>query len=364
MGLLGSLLRPLASEAAARARLLGTLAAARLRRRRQPLRRSRPHVLFVMERWCDCNPAAGRTNSSHNLVGSLVASGVASHAVFPYDAFHLRARRPAALGLFRAVLRERPDVLVVSVVLGQSICPPPFALELCRRLLGVPVVLVWFDFVLPEVRALAARWERAGTASVVLDAPTLAREGAARHRILPMWTPQDPRVFRPREAPRDLDVCFLGSVAPYPERRQAVAALAASGLRVFTGGGQREQPLSLEDYAATLARSRIAVNFSRHWRGPDLRQSKGRVFEALHCGAALLEERNPETAHWLREGEEYAGFDGPGDLMRAVRELLADPARLGRIAAAGRAAAATRFGASRFWESVLQAAGVPAAKRD
>ena len=38
--------------------------------------RQKPYVLFVTEKWCDCNPDRGPTNSEHNLFGSLEASGL------------------------------------------------------------------------------------------------------------------------------------------------------------------------------------------------------------------------------------------------------------------------------------------------
>ena len=33
--------------------------------------RTKPHILFVTEKWCDYSPLGGPTNSEHNLFGSL-----------------------------------------------------------------------------------------------------------------------------------------------------------------------------------------------------------------------------------------------------------------------------------------------------
>lgn len=56
---------------------------------------SRPkrHVLFVTEKWCDANPDYGLSNNTHNLLGSLEASGLATHSQFCYDEYRSRNSR-------------------------------------------------------------------------------------------------------------------------------------------------------------------------------------------------------------------------------------------------------------------------------
>ena len=45
----------------------------------------RPKVLFVSEKWVDCNPARGLSSVHHNFIGSLRATGLADISCFFID---------------------------------------------------------------------------------------------------------------------------------------------------------------------------------------------------------------------------------------------------------------------------------------
>lgn len=360
--MLGSLLNSLPAYVRLRTRLQAcALALGLLLRRRWRKRgpRDKPRILFVMERWSGCNPQSGLTNSMHNLVGSLEASELAEARLYHYDWFWHRTKRNTDVGLMRAIARHRPDMLFVSIVPRVTLHPTEGALAVCRRLLGLPVVFVWFDFVVPDVvRKPALTFSRIATASIVLDAPAaVTADPEARGRMLPLWTPQDPRIFRDRGLARDFDVCFLGSRARHPDRLRYLDALRSMGVRLVEGGGSGENYVSVQVYAEAMARSRIVVNFSRRV-GMDAHQNKGRVFEAMYCGALLLEQRNPETAHWLEDGVDYLSFETEEELKDRVREMLADDAARERIARNGQRKVMEKYDGRRFWEEVLKAAGV------
>jgi Glycosyl transferases group 1 len=337
---------------------------ARAHRRRatpKPPRRrdGRPDVLFVMERWCDCNPACGVTNSEHNLRGSLAATGLAGQRQFAYDRYVLRTGRRADVGLLREIARRPPSLLIVTVVPGASYHPSFACLWFIRHILRIPVVFIWFDFVdTGLVRTLALIYSLVSKTSVVLDAPhTVAASPLLSALYLPLWTPQDPRVFTPPDdqAPRDIDVCFLGSRVSYPDRLECLERLRQLPIRLVEGGGQREARLSVEEYVSLYKRSKIVVNFSANVIRLEADQAKGRVFEATLCGALLLESRNLETRHWLRHGEDYIEFTTAEDLVRKVQWFLAHDQDRRRIAKLGSLSAHSLCNAWRFWDLLLTA---------
>ena len=310
-----------------------------------------------MEKWCDCDPARGPTNSLHNIVGSLRNTGSADARLFFFDQYLLRTKRPPVLGFLRAVARHRPDMVFVMINAGRHLHPSPLSLWLVSRLWHVPLVFCWFDFVSAAVRPLALRFSKLARASVVLDAPaTVSADPALRKRFIPLWTPQDERTFRARSMERDVDVCFLGSRKHYPDRIRVLDRVRTLGVRLLEGGGQRESYVAVDEYAALMARSKIVINFSREIGGSERDQNKGRVFEAMLCGAMVLEQRNAETAHWFTEGVDLACFGSEEEAVERILWYLAHPQELAAMAASGRARTIRQYDAAHFWESVIRAA--------
>lgn len=317
----------------------------------------KPQVLFVMERWCDCDPERGTTNSLHNLCGSLAATGMAEQRRFFYDWFSLRTGHRSDLGLLREIRKKRPSVIVVTVAIGRKKHPAYATLMFIRWVLRIPVVFVWFDFVQKPIEKLARTYARVAALSIVLDVPVALSSGPLmRRRFLPLWCPQDPRYFCVSDPSRvrDIDVCFLGSRANHPDRRRLLTRLRQLPIRLYEGGGQREQRLSLAEYVDLLQRSKIVVNFSRAIGGSAEHQVKGRVFEVIHCGAMLLETRNRETPHWLEPQTDYVEFDGEDDLVAKVERCLQNEAERNEIALSGFEKSRTMYSASHFWEAVFQ----------
>lgn len=131
------------------------------------------------------------------------------------------------------------------------------------------------------------------------------------------------------EVARDLDLAFAGNLHPVVQRERApwierLLRLGESDVSCEVRSG-----LFGEDYGRFLNRARIG--FNRSIRG----EMNLRSFEVPACGAVLLMEReNLEVRDYLEPGEEVVLY-GPDDFEQIVRDLLADPERLDRIARAG-----------------------------
>ena len=145
-----------------------------------------------------------------------------------------------------------------------------------------------------------------------------------------LWLPPCPSAHHaaPAEPPeKTWDLLFAGTVDPEttPERHRFLARLKRTLPELEVRRG---------NFAELFPKARLVLNIAE--RG-DL---NFRVFEALACGACLVTPRIANGQDELfRDGEHLFTYD-PADtdgLVALVRELLADPARMSRVAAAGHA---------------------------
>ena len=164
------------------------------------------------------------------------------------------------------------------------------------------------------------------------------------------------------------DVSFIGVMYPY--RMELVERLRANGVSVAVNphrpdaaaddaGSRMNQPGWL-DYMAGLASSRMTLNFSQSSAGR-FEQLKTRVIEATLAGTLLLTDDLDRTRRFWVPEEEYVYFRDVGALPRIVSDLLSDPERVRRVAAAGQKKARS-IAHTNFWGGIdagLQRRGLP-----
>lgn len=322
---------------------------------REQVVKNKVNVLFVTEKWCDGNPAAGETNSFHNLMGSLEVSELANYECLHFDEYYINNKKNADEELLRICQQSRPDVIVGSYL------PHPAHTNINSETwakvkeMGIPIVFMWFDTIIPFIAAIADSLAPYSTVSIALD--TSDPQVSNKDKFLSLWTPQDTRHFFNAHAVRDIDVCFLGSMHGYTDRIVGVEALKYNGIEVMQMGGQRERPLSLEAYVNVLQRAKICLNFAKH-RGQPFVQAKGRIFEATLCGALLMDADNSQTKKWYSPGEHYISFKDERDLVEKVKHYLNNDGERGSIAQAGWLKASTSYTPRNFWKAVFERAGV------
>jgi hypothetical protein len=227
-------------------------------------------------------------------------------------------------------------------------------LHAARALYGARLVFSFGDLAYRYLTAYAAGYAAIGDVSVSWDGNgSLLQEMVPGKTVLDFAAPRDGRIFRDRKIERDVDVCFIGQVHRYPDRRDMLAALQARGVSVTVQGGEQGFYLSWEGYADLLNRSKIVLNFSRTKDG--VHQIKGRVIETLLCGALLLESENNVTSRYLEPYRHYVPFGDADDLARKIRHYLADDVARRAIADAGRAHVEANLSERIWWRSVLDA---------
>ena len=317
-------------------------------------------VLIVGERWCDAKPGGSLSNLNHNIVGSLETTGLAEISTLFLDEVAAGGGAVDA-ALLASVAESPPDLLYLTPLPGHPINPRPDTLDVIRMKYGVPVAAMYWDSALPGQVKFADGFGDSVDFNIAIDCYTVYPQVSAHpERYLPLWTPQDPRVFYRNHTARDIDVSFIGSAARYPDREGALAQLAQAGIAVTKSGGQREDRLSIEDYAAMLRRSKITLNFSKVF-APEVpsHQFKGRVLEAMLCGALLLEPNNLQTRRWFTPGVEYDTFGTFEELVGKVRHYLDGEDARRTMTARAEAKAKADLSAEAFWTAVFVRAKLP-----
>lgn len=116
--------------------------------------------------------------------------------------------------------------------------------------------------------------------------------------------------------------------------RCAVFGGGAAGLDGWGAQAVRLGPLAWPDQAAAYSRARLGLNVMR-WQ--DDAGLNVKPYEITASGAACLCARRAGVEEVFEPGSEIAVFEGPAQAARLAGELLGDPARLERLADAGRA---------------------------
>jgi len=321
--------------------------------RRTILNRAKPrnkrHVLFVTEKWFECNPMMGRSNTEHNLLGSLEASGLATQDQFHYDEYCLQYHRPCDAALLQLCMETEPDILIFSQ--PDAYAPRWETFGLIRKRLGIPVVVIWWDF-LPDAESILQYVDL----NIVLQSVYL-KETSHPEKYLLMWTPQDPRIYYNPNLIRDINISFIGDKNK-PDRLKGICALNNNSLNVYLSGGMRDHRLTSDEYAHVHMRSKIALNFSGGGFWSDearfrVHHAKGRIFESTLCGAMLLESDNPETKIWFEPMVDYVPFSNETDLIEKVKYYLEHDVEREIIAANGYQKAKKMYNCEKFWMIVF-----------
>lgn len=173
---------------------------------------------------------------------------------------------------------------------------------------------------------------------------TTDREAYAAYQALPgvvpilsQWGVDSGRLFGPGGT-RSIQVSFVG--ARRPHRARMVAAVRRAGIQVTVRGtGWTEGRATTDELYGIPRASLIALNFSDssqpHRRGRT--QLKARPFELAASGCCVVTEPDPQLAAFYDVDRQVVVAEGPHQLIRTLRWLLADePERMDRAYSAWR----------------------------
>lgn len=334
-------------------------------------------VLFVMERYCDANPAMGPTNSESQLVGAVESTGLVGEIKRFY--FESLAQKIGVQAMSRLLVEDcevfQPALILYSALgglLGYQLNPSDQALQEIRNK-GIPLYTCLWDTEGREWETWQ-RWLPGADGVLIIDTVVRAEYYVRDPKVIQAYSAIDPRDFYDRGLERDIDVCFVGGIDPqrWPDRVRQINFLRANGINVVAVGGQRANRLSWEEYATYLNRSKISLSFTvvelfaRTLDGAMVQrrtsQLKGRVFETLSCGAMLMEDDGMQTREFFQPGEDYVMFHGQDDLLDKVHYYLTHEDERQAIARSGHEKATKIYNARNMWGAIFKKIGYPPPK--
>jgi hypothetical protein len=274
----------------------------------------------------------------------------------PRSYFYWDSDRPV-LGLgvdfYFKTIRLRPRVLVLSSYSTRVYYQPAAWLFVLLKWHGIKIVALWWDTCSESFAASVGKILDDIDVHVIMEnpllrfAPSSDGEKLARKSLV-AFSPFDPMESM---GPRDIDVAFFGQTGDYRGvRRKYLDYLLDSGVALYYSAYSKDQQCPQDRYYEILGRSRIGINFSRSVSGHQL---KARVFEVMHSGAMLLEERNDQTAFYFTEGTDYVAFSSEEEMVEKIRYYLQHEEECLAIARSGYLKVRSRFTGKQFWEMLL-----------
>jgi hypothetical protein len=342
------------------------------------------NILFVSLKWTDATP--GRPLSSvHLLMDTLNQSGLGKATGFFCDE-HIHTHGTQCDEAFlKHCWQYRPDVLFlfptqldIAVTIENRpngkggpfyLFPRNDTIKYVRNKLGVPVINAVGDAWGVEA---FNRFEGMGDFSdvILLFEPEseFLTMTAMPSKYAILWYPINQKRFDRNGRDQDIPVSFIGRthspsanetvsvespLHQYVYRYHFLQKLIGLGIPVFrAGGAQNAYPLSDDMVSQYIQRSKMTLNFSYH--SPNKRLFRGRVWEALSCGAMLLEEDNASIRHFLEPMKHYVPFSDTREAAEKIRFYHSNNAEREAIADEAYRLVHTQFSNNEFWSRCIR----------
>jgi len=276
---------------------------------------------------------------------------------YPYRFFYWDSNRPL-LGLgvdfYFKTIRLQPKILILSSYNSGVYYQPPAWLFALLKWQGVKIVALWWDTCYDGFADSVGKILDNIDVHVIMEnpllrfAPTNLGEKLAK-KSLAAFSPFDP--MQSLNGSRDIEVAFFGQTGDYRGvRRKYLNHLLGSGVALYYSAYSKEQQSTQDEYYEILKKTKIGINFSMSVSGHQL---KARVFEVMHSGAMLLEERNDQIAAYFTEDLDYVAFSNEKEMLEKIQYYLQHDEERLAIARNGYLKVRTNFTGKQFWRMVL-----------
>ena len=311
--------------------------------------RTKPVVMFIGDYWCAGNPNMGLSEWEGNIWASLESTGLVDLARFHFDKFYYHTGKRPDQALVERVDAIKPDAIVLIIYKPLGSDPTVMHPDTLRvlNMMGMPIITIWGDLEAQQQKDIAKTVAPFTTANF----GTANKEDTESVGFKYMHVPKDPRIWHNPNVDRTIDVLFFGSYGLGREERQkALQYLIDNNIKLIVGGSEGRDHYTTEDYAGGYKQAKIAISFSRaHGRNV----VNARPFEAMACGAMVLEQESTEMKKLFEEGKEYVEWKDEVDLLEKVRYYLEHEEERETIAKAGQKKLEEVYSANKFWEEAL-----------
>src|SRR3989338_1992551 len=309
-------------------------------------------VFFIADKWVNGNQRFGLSEWEGNLWASLKVLYLAEVDVFHLDDYHRLWKQRGDVALLEKIEEFQPDIicLITNKMPGSDVNVPEWStFDRIKNVLKIPLIAIWGDLEHPEQLNIT----KAMLPYVKYHVATASAAIVARIRhpekYLYMWVPKNPLVFFDSGQQRDIDLSYIGS--PKKDRLARVKYLVSHGVSVIHTGGERGGVhLKTMDYAELFRKSKITLSFSR---AVFCHVINARPFEAMLCGAMVLEEESFETPKLYTPFVDYVPYFSNKDLLEKARYYLMHDEERAMIAHNGHLKTEKLYSAERFWRLLI-----------
>ena len=311
--------------------------------------RRKPIVLFVGDYYCAGHPAMGLSEWEGNIWASLESTGLAEVARFHFDKYYYNTGNRGDSALIERIDAIKPDyvVLIIYKHFGQDQAVLLENTMKVIQMMGVPVITIWGDLEAQKQRDIAK----------TLEPYCKKMIGTANKAVVEslgytyLHVPKDPRIFNNPNKTRDIDIVFSGSYGIGRwERQQYLHHLLNNGIKLVVGGSEGGEHFTTEEYADRYKRAKLALSFSK-CHGANV--VNARPFEAMSCGAMLLEQESPELVKLFVPYIDYIPWKDECDLLDKVKYYLERDDERKAIADNGCRKVQELYSAKIFWTNAL-----------
>lgn len=311
----------------------------------------KPKVLFVIDKWCAGEKKYGESEFENNLFFSLKTTQLAIVDRFHYDEFYDQHKELGDKAFINKCMAFNPSLicLVIYRKPGSSVNTPTFeTLLFIKEKLKIPILSIWGQTDSAEQIEISKSILPYVNLNIATPSSTSVARINKHDKYVYLWVPKDNSFFNNKNKGRDIEISYVGSSKH--ERMKVIRYLRENGVSVYSAGGEREQHLSKIEYADLLQRSKITLSFSR---SSFSHVTNARTFEAMSCGAMVMEQAGIETAKLFEPFVDYVPFYSKNDLLEKVRYYLKNGNELMQIAASGYNKYQAMYTADRFWSLVF-----------
>ncbi len=313
-----------------------------------------PKIIIAIGKYFGLDPANGLSDEKTLWIDTLREVGVAEVFEYYYDT----GDYDNTTRLIRTCVEINPDLLILnSYDPNNPLYPDIYAISVVKKQLQIPIIAFWYDAThhnfINSIRGVLPYIDL----NITPDNPTFSfltgSDLNLRERFTSTVLPYNQNIYRNLNSNRDIPISFMGQVDGHRSNRipvliKVMSAFPASYVSVLN----RRDFMPYSHCLEIMQRSRMVLNFCD---GAELKQLKGRVFEAGYCGALVLEQANNEIDCFLRPMQDYVPWDTPEDLLEKIRYYLTHDDEYIKITENCQNRLKTVYGYKAFWRQIVDA---------
>lgn len=267
---------------------------------------------------------------------------------------------------FNIVFKDISFIVISSISYKKNYGLNIFSFETLSKTLNIPISSIWWDTCNYRTMKFLNKYQLSLNKKFSLlqifatDNPfyypinrTSQKDNFATNKVIGIFSSFNPYRFYPSKI-KDIDILCIGQVGSYRSKRKKYfeeIKKLESKYKVILSQLDREEFISWEDYISLSRRSKIIVNFSE---SVDFHQLKGRVFEAINCGAVIMDYVESPIFLYFEENKHFISYKDEIDLPLKINLLLSDNEKCKNISENAQAFLRNNFSCELWWSMILR----------